>query len=493
MKLFILGGLLITASLFLHAQTPVCGSDFSLLSEKEQKAALDFYSRDLPPISKDNALDSVAITAHIVRSVAADFDDLTQEDIDAEIEKANKAYSEAGIVFFLCGSPRYIKGKTIYDFNSGDQLNSQNYIPNTVNVYFVEDLQVNADVGLCGYAQFPWVGDVKLRYIMMNQACSTNGSTLAHELGHFYGLFHTHETFRGREYVDGSNCQTAGDQICDTPADPNLSLPNAMAGCAYVGRYTDPKGASYEPHISNLMAYSPSACRHYFSDGQKRVMRAINENENAYLTSRCDFYPDFGAETKLKDLTIRSDEDISIDYTFDYMGIEKDYEVELKISLADAPDEIGLLLHREKVLIQPGQTRVSKRFDLDFPITRGTGVYYLVAEIDSERKVIERTERNNKTNTIVTVDNTSLEDVLIFPNPAVDEVKLFFRNDKVKGAFKIRIFGYDGRFYRQVEGFKNQDEYFQLLEVGALQPGLYILSVDFELSNTEYTFKFLKK
>lgn len=493
MKLFILGGLLITASLFLHAQIPVCGSDLSLLSEKEQKAALDFYSRDLPPISKDDAEDSVAITAHIVRFSSAGFGDLTQEDIDSEIEKANKVYSGAGIVFFLCGSPRQIRGKTVYDFNSGDELNRQNYVPNTINVYFVEDLQVNVNFGLCGYAQFPWIGDVKSRYIMMNQACSTDGATLSHELGHFYGLFHTHETFRGREYVDGSNCETAGDQICDTPADPNLSLPNAMSGCLYVGRYTDPKGELYGPSVSNLMAYSPSPCQRNFTEGQRKVMRAVHENENAYLTGRCDFYPDFSAGTKLKELTIRSDEDFSIDYTFDYIGVEEEYEAELKISLSDAPDEIGLLLHREKVLIQPGQTSVSKRFDLDFPITRGTGVYYLIAEIDSERKVIERTERNNKAYTIITVDNTSLENVLIFPNPAVDEVKLFFRNDKVKGAFKIRIFGYDGRFYRQVEGFKNRDEYFQLLEVGALQPGLYILRVDFELSNTEYTFKFLKK
>ena len=47
-----------------------------------------------------------------------------------------------------------------------------------------------------------------------------------HEMGHFFGLLHTHgysNTVKTDEFVDGSNCNEAGDYFCDTPADPRLS------------------------------------------------------------------------------------------------------------------------------------------------------------------------------------------------------------------------------------------------------------------------------
>ena len=53
-------------------------------------------------------------------------------------------------------------------------------------------------------------------------AAGGNDTTLSHELGHYFDLYHTHETSFGTECPSGSNCQSAGDMVCDTPADPNL-------------------------------------------------------------------------------------------------------------------------------------------------------------------------------------------------------------------------------------------------------------------------------
>ncbi len=81
---------------------------------------------------------------------------------------------------------------------------------------------------------------------------------IVHEFGHFFGLYHTFEDYQfGKEKADGSNCDVAGDRLCDTPADPsnayevhvNYSL------CEMIGN-TDPEtGFDYKPMINNYMGY----------------------------------------------------------------------------------------------------------------------------------------------------------------------------------------------------------------------------------------------
>ena len=71
------------------------------------------------------------------------------------------------------------------------------------------------------------------------------------------GLYHTHQTSRfGYELVSGSNCDTAGDLICDTPADPGLSSSNVDTTCKYKGTSRDPDGNTYNPDTRNVMSYS---------------------------------------------------------------------------------------------------------------------------------------------------------------------------------------------------------------------------------------------
>lgn len=475
-----------------QAQMNDCGSDLSLLSAEELKRASIFYEKERAPVSKTNGMDSVAVSMHIIETVPGAAN-ITLADLEREIEQVNRAFSSAGIAFFICGSPRFVRGESSYDFTAGDQLNASLYISNTINIYFADEVTASADQALCGYAQFPWRGTPETRYIMMNKSCATNGATLAHELGHFYGLLHTHETAYGREYVNGANCGRAGDQLCDTPADPKLNEPNMMRGCAYIGEVRDPLGQAYKPPVSNLMSYAPSTCRRVFSAGQAEIVRAIHENENAYLASNCDFYPDFAISTPTVKLDIRSDQDVTLDYTFEHIAIDQEYEVSLNVTIAETPEEDGFILLKEKVRLTPGQDRFSQIFEIDFPVDRGTGTYYLKAFLDSEYEVIERTESNNYATTTVTVDNSNLSDVVLFPNPVQDELKLFFRDRRAEGRMFIRIYRYDGRLVLEDEAFKNAEEFFKIFDVSWMSTGLYVVAVDFEKVNREYSFKFLKK
>jgi len=106
-------------------------------------------------------------------------------------------------------------------------------------------------------------------------------SVLSHEVGHCLGLFHTHCGRGCRDYlncaesIDGSNCSTCGDLICDTPADPCLSG-NVTPNCIYIG---DP---SFSPDVHNIMSYAPPSCLNHLTVGQTMRIHATIFN-NQYI------------------------------------------------------------------------------------------------------------------------------------------------------------------------------------------------------------------
>lgn len=494
MRMFLVIAFATLPLMILSAQNNWCGSDLIQLSEKELAKADAIFERVKSPKPKSNTIDSVAVTVHIVESRAQPGAvDFTIEDVEREIGRVNEVFAGAGIHFFICGTPRYLEDAGSYNFTTGDALNEFYYVPNTINIYFVNDLYSDSGQGLCGYAQFPFLFSPEDRYIMMNKFCSTDGGTLTHELGHFYGLYHTHETQFGRELVDGSNCSSAGDRLCDTSADPNLGNPNYMSGCTYVGLATDQNGAKYAPPVSNYMSYAPASCQFFFSEQQERLIQEVHQNENAYLARNCDFYPDFAIEPEQVFFEIRSDEKINVSYNLSQIDLGRGYNVTLKISLADKPEDTGLLIHEERLILEAGNPNSLLSYNLDFPIIKGSGIYYLKAYIDADNQVIERTERNNFALSTIEVDNSSLGDISIFPNPTSGDLKLFLRDSEALRALKMRVYRYDGRLVWEDKDYKIREEFFRILDLNHLPTGLYLLSLYFEDTEQVYTLKFFKK
>lgn len=480
--------------LALNGQSAWCGVDLQGLSPKAIQAAEELIQRKKQPIEKSNIVDSVAVSIHLIEGPnGQNVGNFTITEVEQEIEKVNQVFAGAGINFFICGTPRIIQGANIYDFTTGNELNRSYYIPNTINIYFANDLISNSGLGLCGYAQFPFVDIPENRYVMMNKLCSTDGATLTHELGHFYGLFHTHETRFGQELVDRSNCTTAGDRICDTPADPNLGSSSLMSGCNYIGEITDQKGASYMPPVSNYMSYAPADCQHFFTADQEKVIQDVHQQENDYITRSCDFYPDFAILQDQDFMKLRSDESINMTYQLRQLNADRGYNVVLKISLADKPEHNGTLLYKERLNLAPGTSSFSLHFDLDIPPRKGSGVYFLKAVIDADNQVIERTERNNNALTTLEIDNSELTDQTIFPNPATNELKLFLRTPEIRQDVNIRIIRYDGRLVWEGDDYKTQEEFFRILDISELQTGFYLIVINLEKREQPYTFKFFKQ
>jgi len=119
--------------------------------------------------------------------------------------------------------------------------------------------------------------------LFLDKDCASNGSTLTHELGHSFSLLHTHSSSNGEELVNGSNCSSAGDLLCDTPADPKLSSSTVSSNCEYIGTELDNQQNAYSPDPKNFMSYSRKECRTLFSPQQLAQMQDYYDIEGGFL------------------------------------------------------------------------------------------------------------------------------------------------------------------------------------------------------------------
>ena len=108
-----------------------------------------------------------------------------------------------------------------------------------------------------------------------------NISTLGHEMGHCLGLYHTfeHEDANGNPNYENvarsgacQNCATAGDVLCDTPADDDGGV---NTSCVYTGGGKDACNVTYTPMTTNMMGYGERPCRSIFTNEQGDRMRTF--------------------------------------------------------------------------------------------------------------------------------------------------------------------------------------------------------------------------
>ena len=208
---------------------------------------------------------------------------LVLSDVQQIMSTLNTYYANSNIQFYECSSINYINNSTYYDFDQSQEsvFCGSNDVIDVINIYYFNSVTSNSGSSLCGYAYFPPGPD---RVIMKN-SCAINGSTIVHELGHYLSLYHTHgPTNTGTtELVNGSNCSWTGDDLCDTPADPNLSG-LVSTSCQYTGTAMDANGQAYVPDPTNIMSYSQKVCRTFLSSGQYNRANYSAINDRSYLT-----------------------------------------------------------------------------------------------------------------------------------------------------------------------------------------------------------------
>lgn len=222
----------------------------------------------------------------------------------------NKDYLPLDIQFYLSPHPTQglfdvsINNNNVYETQSNTFLMGNRRHTKAVNVYVTKE----ADSGnpnpigivLAYYSPtFDWVVS---RRDQING--SANNGTLQHEIGHFFSLPHTFFGWESdpfdspdagwpiapsvspggspTEKMDGSNCTTAADRICDTRPDYNFGI--LASGCAnYTGGAKDPMGVLVDPQENNYMGYF-SNCDYEFTPGQgSEIVSDLNSNSRNYL------------------------------------------------------------------------------------------------------------------------------------------------------------------------------------------------------------------
>lgn len=272
---------------FSFAQDTECGTEVTqqmirdLLENRKNRAS----------IIRSNTVNPVSVQVHIVTK--ANGTGGVSETLAYGLEaKLDNKFAAAGIDFNFC-AVKYISNNLYFEIVEkgaiASQMAQENNIPSMMNIYVLPN--ANSSWTPLPSASPSWV--------MISKTGALNSSTIAHEVGHFFGLLHTHEEANGHELVLRStvnckNCQTAGDGFCDTPADPghgllpeNKTLSSYVSSCVVSGiPIKDVCSISYNPNPRNLMSYGRN-CRDHFTTEQIAEMIGIRNSHFSHLGSEC--------------------------------------------------------------------------------------------------------------------------------------------------------------------------------------------------------------
>ncbi len=232
--------------------------------------------KPLPCLNK-----TFTIVAHLVKDSLGNTN-VDVNDIQAGIDTLNKNFAPICVSFEICEFNEIDNFQ--YDTLATpewDELQVKYHKANRINMFFVS---ASEDSPICGFATRAGITMTNSGGIVILKSCVTPDSkTIPHEMGHYFGLLHTFEG-SGDELVDGSNCDTFGDIVCDTPSDPFVvgddvaDYVDVMEGCRFISNKRDANGEFYRPDVGNIMSYYPNACRCGFTYGQYITMAATCES-----------------------------------------------------------------------------------------------------------------------------------------------------------------------------------------------------------------------
>lgn len=205
---------------------------------------------------------TVDVYFHVVASSTSVADGyVTDKQLADQFAVLNSNFAPHGISFVLKGTDRTVNSNWAVDRNElamKKALRKGSY--RALNLYFLKSLGGNL-----GYCYFPssvragsddfYLDGCSILSTSVPGGSQTNynlGKTVTHEVGHWFGLYHT---FQG-------GCNGAGDYVDDTK---NQASPSS--GCP-IGRNSCPNLPGVDP-IHNYMDYSYDSCYEEFTAGQE--------------------------------------------------------------------------------------------------------------------------------------------------------------------------------------------------------------------------------
>ncbi|MBK8920466.1 MAG: hypothetical protein IPM81_03015 [Saprospirales bacterium] len=285
---------------------PACGADlyFKQLQqrypeireklEREEQLRYAALQKGTPQPDGPAASFLVPVVFHIVHEDGPE--NLSHSRILAALQQLNDAFAHSGyyagagpgadaqIQFCLAqrmpggaaspGITRTFSALTNLQYGTGDDSALKNLIRwdtrEYINIWVIRDISTN----VIGYSTLPGAHGleadglvVEANYIGQPAAY---GGLLAHEMGHYLGLYHT---FQGG--CSNDDCLLQGDRVCDTPPDQAT-----FTACPFNSCQTDADAPAPNPFTTdqndpaeNFMDYTPFSCMYQFTEGQGARMR----------------------------------------------------------------------------------------------------------------------------------------------------------------------------------------------------------------------------
>ena len=302
LKLFLIISLAFSP-VFLMAQTfmrGVCGVHAHEMELMEQLYPNDYKGN---VNGERNAIIHVPVQFHLVATDGGT-GRLPLPFVLKQMCRLNRDYSNTNIRFYLYDDFKYINNTKVYSTpaTQGNTLQSMK-VSKAVNVYVTDKADPDGALGtVLGY--YSSQGD----YIVLTKnEAAKQSNTLSHEMGHFFSLRHTFHgwesdpwneanygdtilikyTLSGTEieYVRRTNCETAADQLCDTPPDYNFGF--TSNGCNYNYEVWDYYYDPVEPQKENQMSYFNDCDDYLFTPNQgNRMLINYNSSGRNYLKNQ---------------------------------------------------------------------------------------------------------------------------------------------------------------------------------------------------------------
>ncbi len=266
--------LILVANLNLFSQEPLqCGEDIhpGLIDES-------IYTHTAQRSSTDTQKYVFNIFFHVIRdSNGNNVTNTTENDIQDAVAMLNVTYNQFDIYFKYRGFD-YIDDSSLLtiDYVSNDPNNEYQQLYNrpefrndAFNLFIVDVVHFNGG-NAAGIGARPGILSVFNKDYLLS-------ATLPHEIGHNFNLLHTYQGWNSLdcEHVNGDNCDTAGDLVCDTPASypfppediVNFEYCNGNADYQNLEGATDCIGYLYvDVPIHNFMSSNRFLAQNYYNN-----------------------------------------------------------------------------------------------------------------------------------------------------------------------------------------------------------------------------------
>lgn len=286
---FALTGLFITSI----ASAQFCGTPQEPLLER-----VDALKKS-PAYQERSAQKYIPVTFHLVAS-SSGTGRVNEENVLLQIANLNAQYADQQAIFYI-DHFNYFDNDAVYNTPASPAATTQMKLRrdnNALNLFITNTAENGGGSPGVTLAYYEPTNDW---VVAKKDQISGGSSTVAHEFGHFFSLAHpfsgwdchpyTFDEYTNPVNVDftlacdggggselielqnGSNCNIAGDHVCDTPADYNLGL-LFQNDCDTNTVVMDKNGQLIKPMTNNFMSYYRGCASYAFTPNQKTLINA---------------------------------------------------------------------------------------------------------------------------------------------------------------------------------------------------------------------------